>query len=258
MNMIEYLPAIYQDPSDGDQEPDRFLAEYLSAFERVLLEQPGEPLVTFDPRRSASQPAEAGEHRTSDGSGRGEDWSQDPGAAGNYHFRDDVSSLEGEINSLFRLFDPQRTPERFLSWLAGWVALTLRKDIDVARQRRVVANIARLYRIRGTRLYLEELLKLYVDALPSVTDEDAPAFQIKDHSNVGVDTYLGGGPSFMFRVTLAFSHNDSEEVERQRRLAREITDMERPAHTQYEVKAIFPRFRVGFHSTVGVDTILAP
>ena len=167
-----------------------------------------------------------------------------------------IRPLEDEIEGIHRLFDAETTPREFLSWLAGWVALALRTDLSPARQRRVLANTVRLYRIRGTRRGMEEILKLYLEALPSVTDEDLPAMQIIDHSTVGADTYLGGGPSFLFQVKLAFSQKEATFVARQSQLAREVIELERPAHTWYDLRTSFPRTQIGVHSTVGVDTVL--
>lgn len=225
MSLLEYLPAIYQDPTDGDdpQHGDQFLRQYLSVFERVML------IPSEEPGRGA--------HRES---------TTDPRA------------LEAEIVGIHALFDPETTPESFLKWLAGWVALGLRSDLSVLKQRRLIANIAHLYRIRGTRRYLEEVLKLYLEGMPTVTDEDRPGLQVATHSTVGVDTYLGGGASFLFQVKLGLSRRDEEFVAKQRRLAREVIEMERPAHTWYELRVVFPRFQVGVQSTVGVDTVLTP
>jgi phage tail-like protein len=226
MSLLEYLPAIYQDPSDGDK-PSKgggFLGQFLLAFERVMLSG------AKDPRRHASQDSAAV----------------------------DIQSIEDEIVGIHLLFDAERTPERFLNWLASWVALALRSDVSVPKQRELIANITRLYRIRGTRRYLEEVLKLYLDGLPSVTDEDLPSLQIATHSTIGTDTYLGGGPSFLFHVKLALSQEDNEFVDKQRRLARDVIEMERPANTWYELRVFFPRLQLGVQSTVGVDTVLAP
>jgi phage tail-like protein len=219
MSLLEYLPAIYQDPSEGSDpgQGAQFLNQFLDAFERVMLSGQGDA-----PREAAPEP------------------------------------LEEKIARIHLLFDAESTPEEFLHWLAGWVALALRSDLSPSRQRRLLANIAHLYRIRGTRRYLEEILKLHLDALPSVTDEDLPSLQIARHSTVGTDTYLGGGPSFLFQVKLAFSQKENDFTARQRQLAREVIELERPAHTWYELRVIFPRMQLGVHSTVGVDTVLAP
>jgi phage tail-like protein len=226
MSLLDYLPAIYQDPTDGNDPANgaQFLRRFLLPFEQVMLSRQGDALP----------------------------------AAGPYRRAGDFEPLEDEIAQIHLLFDAESTPEEFLHWLASWVALALRSDLSPSRQRRLVANIARLYRIRGTRRYLEELLKLHLDALPSVTDEDLPTFQIANHSTVGADTYLGGGPSFLFQVKLAFSEKEADHVARQRQLAREVIELERPAHTWFELRVIFPRLQLGVQSTVGVDTVLAP
>ncbi len=213
--------AIYQDPEAGvrsEAQGAQFLNQFLDAFERVMLSGQGDA-----PREAAPEP------------------------------------LEEKIARIHLLFDAESTPEEFLHWLAGWVALALRSDLSPSRQRRLLANIAHLYRIRGTRRYLEEILKLR-GWMPrsSVTDEDLPSLQIARHSTVGTDTYLGGGPSFLFQVKLAFSQKENDFTARQRQLAREVIELERPAHTWYELRVIFPRMQLGVHSTVGVDTVLAP
>ena len=221
MSLLEYLPAIYQDPTDGDDPAhgSQFLRQFLRPFEQVLLAAPG-------------------------GTGNGR------AGAG-------IRPLADAIAQIHLLFDAESAPEAFLPWLASWVALALRSDLSQPRQRKLLANTARLYPIRGTRRYLEEILKLYLDALPSVTDEDFPLLQIAVHSTVGVDTYLGGGPPFLFQVSLAFSQRDNDFVARQRQLAREVIELERPAHTWYELQVIFPKLQLGVYSTVGVDTVLA-
>jgi phage tail-like protein len=210
--LLEHLPAIYQEPLDDSGPPGRynFLSRYLLAFEQVLL-----------------------------GGGK-------------------TLSLEEEIAGIPTLLSAETTTEEFLPWLASWLALSLRAELSLPRKRRLLANIVALYRIRGTRIYLELLLKLFLEALPSVIDADLPALQIATHSTVGQDTYLGGGQAFLFQVTLAFSRRDQAWVEAQRRLAIQVIDIEKPAHAWYELKVIFPRFQISEQSTVGVDTLLAP
>jgi len=118
--------------------------------------------------------------------------------------------------------------------------------------------MANLYRIRGTRAYLEEVLRVYLEALASVSDTDLPGLQVAARSTIGEDTYLGGGPPFLFQVTLAFTRHDPAFVEQQTQLARDVIEVEKPAHAWYKLVVIFPRLRLGVHSTVGVDTVLAP
>src|SRR3954454_7287267 len=48
----------------------------------------------------------------------------------------DQAGLEQLIGDLPAYVDPQTTPEEFLPWLAGWVALSLRADWDADTKRR--------------------------------------------------------------------------------------------------------------------------
>src|SRR5262245_65574686 len=69
--------------------------------------------------------------------------------------------LEESIAGIATLFDAQETPEEFLPWLAGWVALGLRADWSVAQKRDFLAQIVPLYRRRGTQDNLARLLTIY-------------------------------------------------------------------------------------------------
>jgi phage tail-like protein len=251
MSLLDYLPAIYQDPDDrGAPAPEAgFLRHFLLAFESVMLSRGPE----------ATPATLRADSRDAVGSGRPDLFAGPEHTPAPVSGRDfDGLPLEDQIANRHLLFDAWETPKRFLAWLASWVALALRPDLSPFKQRRILANAVRLYRIRGTRLGLEESLHMYLDVLASVDDGDLPPLQIAVHSTVGVDTYLGGGASFLFQVTLAFPREDPEFVEQQTRLAREVIELGRPAHTRYVLRRLYPRFRLGHHSTVGVDTVLAP
>ncbi|WP_214102582.1 phage tail protein [Acrocarpospora catenulata] len=64
------------------------------------------------------------------------------------------------IDTLPDLYDPARTRQEFLPWLAGWLGFELPTGWSVAQQRRVVAGIMGLHLLRGTRQGLAELLGL--------------------------------------------------------------------------------------------------
>ncbi|WP_405066398.1 phage tail protein [Kribbella sp. NBC_01510] len=89
------------------------------------------------------------------------------------------SALTEEIADLHRLFDPWTTPIAFLPWLASWVALefpTLQGQPLWAeyQRRKVTAEIAQIYRLRGRRAGLNQYLELYAvgQARPRVSVDD--------------------------------------------------------------------------------------
>ena len=147
--------------------------------------------------------------------------------------------LEEQIAELSTLFDPQQTPREFLSWLAGWVGFNLRNDLPELSQRQFIANAVQNYRYRGTKVSLQNLLEIFLVGAPVITEEpERPHF---------------------FRVTISFPvslQGNAQELGWQLAMARSIIDLEKPAHTQYELEPLFPSLQVGERSTIGINTLL--
>jgi phage tail-like protein len=223
--LLDYLPAIYR--------TDPFLGRFLRAFEKILL-----------------------------GRDDGVDVCYKDGAPVSREDNPDICyrGLEETIADLAAYFDPQQTPEEFLSWLAGWAALSLRADLPVGIQRQFIANMVYRYRFRGTKANLQELLRIFVRGRPEITETAVAELQIGIHSTIGEDTYLRGGPPHFFRVTIVLPEElqgRPRELARQLAIARAIIELEKPAHTAYELIPIYPgTLQVGMSSTVGVDTLL--
>ena len=168
--------------------------------------------------------------------------------------------LEEIIGTIHTYFNPgpdnppeERTPAEFLSWLASWIALTLREDWDENEKRRFLSRIVPLYQKRGTKEGLQDLLHTYTGLKVEIFEFLEP-IQIGTCSTVGVDTMIGGGPPHYFMVTLYLAPTDL--VERKQLIAEAIIELEKPAHTVYDLIVIVPTMQIGVHSTVGVDTFL--
>jgi phage tail-like protein len=217
--LLDYLPAIYHDLDDAGKPG--FLAQFLRAFERIL----------FGYRESDGEPSSLNSLLD--------------------------LGLEQEIVNIPSLFDPWETPEDFLPWLAGWAALSFHPELSVERRRKLLANIIPLYRIRGTRRYIEEVLTLCVDAFVVVTDHEVPAFQLQLHSTIGEDTYIGGGPPHRFMIRLIAPKFDEAQKALQASIAHAALSLAKPAHTFYELDSVSPYMQVGVNSSIGVDTVLS-
>ena len=152
---LAYLPPVLwrDDPPPTDErskvsEPRLGLGALLRIFEKVATGLPdGIALAHADP----ADPGRAHEH----------------------------PALTAEIADLHRLFDPWTTPEAFLPWLASWVALefpTLQglPLWEEYQRRKVTAEIAQIYRLRGRRAGLNQYLELYAvgQARPRVSVDD--------------------------------------------------------------------------------------
>ncbi|HWQ48886.1 MAG TPA: phage tail protein [Methanosarcina sp.] len=95
--------------------------------------------------------------------------------------------IDFTIDHLGRWFDAAGTPPEFLEWLASWVAAdqggesTARKKISEAKQREFISQAVSMYRERGTRQGLEDLIYLYIGKKPIII-ENLPAGCIKRRS----------------------------------------------------------------------------
>jgi len=235
--LVDYLPAVYLEtgePNESSPSPDQppaqvFLEGFLRAFEEVLL---GTSVADPQSSKKAASESEEGE--------------------------DEVKALKETVAELHTLFDPSLTPEEFLPWLASWTGLTLRADISSARKRQLIARMIPLYSIRGTRKYVEQLLKLHLEAMPVVTDFEIPAMQVGNHSMVGDDACLGGGAPHFFRVILVAPMLNEDELETQSQIARSVIEAAKPAHTYYELEIASPHLEVGIRSRLGLDTVISP
>ena len=153
-------------------------------------------------------------------------------------FEQVLTSLERQIGELASLFDPAETRDTFLPWLSSWVAFTLRADLTSSQQRAFLARIVPLYRRRGTKQNLQELLAIFTRGVPTVTES-------------GDD-----GPAHHFTITMRLPQAAAQDQLRQSAIAHALIDLEKPARTYYDLDLQFPTMQIGVTSTIGVDTLL--
>jgi phage tail-like protein len=162
--------------------------------------------------------------------------------------------IEQQISNVPSLFAPlgigglekgasARTPNGFLPWLAGWVAFSPYELFSPEQLRRIVAGIVPLYGRRGTRAYLEALLRLCFDELLAVEINDqVTAGFIIGRARIGEDSLLVADRPFWFRVDVELrrpegpANEQSESKSALERRVRAVIDFASPAHTSYEIR----------------------
>jgi len=166
--------------------------------------------------------------------------------------------LEDLLDDLPRYFTPgsselDGTPDAFLPWLSQWVALSLRTDItygenkNPAREnqlrRNFIAELADIYRHRGTRLSMQRLLGVFT-ARREIKDGKL----VVTPREVLINDQLDGQPHyFVIQLNLedVKGGSSTEDFKRVSELARSVIDLERPAHTRYLLQPIFVTMRIG-------------
>lgn len=226
---LDDLPALYRTPARGARHD--FLGRFLLAFEQILTG-------VGDPERSGLE-----------------------------EILDGITDADGNtvMAGAHRFFEPgpglpdaQRAPMEFLDWLGSWVALTLRGDWTEGEQRRILAEIVPSYRRRGTRDGVRRILSAFTGlSIESITiSELLSPIQIGVSATVGTDTVVGGSLPHYFVVDALVPASDVADLFRKRSILRAILDLEKPAHTFYDLRIQVPTMQVGVTSRVGVDTVL--
>lgn len=224
---LKYLPKVYRE----DEESSLFLARFLSIFENIL------------------------------------------------------SGFDKKIHNMDRYFNPVSTPGDFLPWLASWLGLVLDDNWPEEKKRELIRLAPELYKKRGTLDGLQQYIKIYtgLDAPPIIEHyklrrwiflgqsrlgcESAMwgkgvvgRLQLNEHSTICsfklistkdplMDPFHRYAHKFSIIIPSSFCDGNSKE-----RAIRNIIDVEKPAHVDYRVCNVGPRFRVGMQSTIGVDT----
>jgi phage tail-like protein len=168
-----------------------------------------------------------------------------------------LTKLEQRVANLHLLFNPRTAPPEYLRWLAEWLGLVLDERWEERRCRLLIAGAMDLFRSRGTLPGLVQAIRLATDPVPTEAIFTA---------DISPYTGFRSGPHrTAFRVTEAFdgSHRFTIYLTADPRvppldpdLVRQVVELERPAHTQYEIKPEWAAFRVS-SARVGLETVLA-
>jgi len=193
---------------------------------------------------------------------------------------------EKKIRDLPMLFDPYAAPREFLPWLAGWLALDLDENWSDELTRRTIAEAFATYGWRGTAKGLRQSLETYAGIRTHIIEPiiHLHVWSLGETSTLGFDTMLASahaqGAVVGTTATLDQSHLITNEefgaplfeavahqfvvavypdaVRSPERMAevKAIIERHKPAHTDYHLCVIRPAMRVGFQSTVGIDTLV--
>ncbi|MDS0260496.1 phage tail protein [Haloarcula sp. S1CR25-12] len=178
--------------------------------------------------------------------------------------------VERTIESVGEYFDPHGAPSESLSWLEGWLAADIGREWPESARRELLARAPELYRKRGTRAGLLELIRLYLrHANPSATDgtgetgpvaaDDGSDYRLFFIERTDLDSiddavvdrqygdFLSAGRSFAVFC-------DALETDEQTRMVQDIVDTERPAHVEGTVVSIEGEFALGENSFLGINT----
>lgn len=89
-------------------------------------------------------------------------------------FQHMMTTITDRIDRIVDLTDPLLCDPKFLPWLASWVGFELDESLPVHQQRELVRRAIRLYRTRGTRQGIEEMVRVLTSAPVRVRERQRP------------------------------------------------------------------------------------
>lgn len=232
--------SIYQHYLPATLQADTVAGQLLLAFEKILGRSWQEDLLIPDPIHLRFYPGHTpkafllwltamGQLLLAFEKVLGKSW-QDILDSGKIITSDNLLGFEEILDPIHLYFEPKKTPDAFLSWLAGWVALSVRDDWSVTFKQEMISRAVDLYRKRGTKVGLIEILKIYLKNA---------GFGEK----VEVFDQFTNFPNY-FQVQLTLKQPDPEEYWQLARIARSIIDREKPAQTFYILRIRVPTMRI--------------
>jgi phage tail-like protein len=141
-------------------------------------------------------------------------------------FDDVLAPIFTTLDCLDAYIDPWLTPDDFMEWLAGWLGVVIDEGWPVERSRALIANIADLYRWRGTARGLSAELAIYTGGTVDISETGGVAWSLVPGGPMpGEDS-----PRLAVRVTV----DDPERINQ--RIVDQMINAAKPAHVVHAVE----------------------
>ncbi len=163
-------------------------------------------------------------------------------------FQTIYEEIDSEIEDIAHRFDPESAESDFLRWLAGWLDINDTSVWSEQQLRTLVLSAVRLYRMRGTKQALSEIIELYTGEKPFIIE----GFEIKDvaasipNGKLLLEMY-GGNP---YTVTVLVS--PGHDIEVIRRIALEML----PITAELNLVELDPYVFLDNYTYLGVNSSL--
>jgi len=175
-----------------------------------------------------------------------------------------LTGTETKILRSARYFDAAGTPAEFIPWLSSWLAIAYDQNWPLEKKRSLLKAAPKLYKMRGTRRLLQQLIQLYIDIDPIIVER----FQLRCETDPQLqqtwDRLFGTG-SYTFCVLLPPqaahpSHNTAAKplplTTAQTQTLQRIIATEKPAHTCGGLQVLQPWLYLDMHTYLGINTYL--
>jgi phage tail-like protein len=172
-------------------------------------------------------------------------------------FQHMMTTVTERIDGIPSLTDPMTSDPRFLPWISSWVGFELDESLPLHQQRELVRRSIRLYRTRGTRRGVEEMIMVLTATEVRIEERKKPAGLTMGTMRLAggrsiEDRYLRGEPTAcysvrperkattFFAVVLehreAFQKRFGERAPAVLRRISQVVTNEKPAHVTFTIE----------------------
>ncbi len=162
-----------------------------------------------------------------------------------------LQKIENQIEETPKQIDAKQTSSEFLPWLSTWVGAVKDENWPENKWREFLSRAAILYRHRGTKKELEEIISIYTGKPPVEIVERALLKTGNKEYQTLLDTLFGDKYSFcvLLRKHQAKTETDRKVIER-------IIESEKPAHTVGGYVVLENKIYLDWHTYLGLNTYL--
>ena len=168
-------------------------------------------------------------------------------------FQSLYTDLDEDIRQVARYFDPDVVGGEYLEWLAGWLDVEDGYLWPEEKLRTLVRRGMELYRIRGSRRYVVEMVKLYTGQEPWVVEYSQVEPFLTDTGRAALLRELYGQSPYM--VTMILDGSALESTDAYKALLR-IIDNAKPAWVEVNLVVLTPYLFLDKYSYLGINSTL--
>lgn len=162
--------------------------------------------------------------------------------------------MEDKIDHISAHFDPDAVTGTYLEWLGRWLAITDHEAWGEKKLRELMKQAPELYKLRGTREGLINMLKIYTGTEPFLLEY----FQFKQMQETSelrqLFAQLYGDNPYCFCIMLG---PEVVRTDAQRLTIEQIIEDQKPAYTEGKLIVLQPWMYADMHTYLGINTYLS-
>ncbi|ASS75488.1 hypothetical protein CIG75_11195 [Tumebacillus algifaecis] len=162
--------------------------------------------------------------------------------------------IEETIDHMSRFFDVDSSSGDLLKWLATWLGIAVDERWSEEQIRRLMKKSPELFKKRGTRQGLEEMIEVFTGEKPFIVEYFQYKYLLEKAQVKEYMEQLYGLDPYRFCVLIKPEVVKSEE---ERKILQKIIDEEKPAFSEAQLVVLEPRIYLGTHSYLGINTFLS-